>query len=120
MQEHVQALIAQPLCHCHRKLVRRLALVHQINIGGDPRCLKCVFLEQCQQPLHAHGKTASRCWLAANLLDQAVVTATRAHRTLCTELGGYPFEYSKVVIIQPTHQTRVDLVFDTGIAQHHL
>ena len=45
-----------------------------------------LILPQCQQALNAHGKTTGRCWLATELLKQAVIAPTRTDRALRTEL----------------------------------
>src|SRR3546814_8032613 len=49
----------------------------------------------------------SRRRLAAKQLDKPIVTTAAADGALRTQSVGNPFENRQIVIVQPTHQTRI-------------
>ena len=73
--------------------------------------------QQLGQPLEADGKTGRRGRFATQLFHQPVKTPAGAYRRLRAELVGGPFEHSAGVVVEPTHQTRVDGNRHARIAQ---
>ena len=53
----------------------------------------------------------------AEMLDQAIIAAARAHRALRAQGIRGPFEYGAGVVVEPAHQMRFQMVFDPGAAQ---
>ena len=52
-----------------------------------------------------------------NWRHQAVVAAAGADRALRAERIGGPFEHRARVVIQPAHQSRLDIILDAGASQ---
>jgi hypothetical protein len=84
------------------------------------RLVAVLFLQQRDQALDAHGETAGRRRLAAELLDQAVVAAAGADRALGAQLVGDPLEHGQVVVVEAAHQARVDAIRHAGFLEQRL
>src|SRR3546814_15639353 len=62
---------------------------------------------EVEQTFHAYLEPDGRRRLAAKQLDKPIVTTAAADGALRTQSGGNPFENRQIVIVQPTHQTRI-------------
>ena len=120
MEEDVDPLIAQTFSNTRRHARSSVALMHHIDVGSGNLRLAARFANQGHQPLNPHREAASRRRLPAELLDEAIITTTRTHCTLRTKTIRHPFENGQVVVVEATHETRVDLERQTSIAQHLL
>ena len=66
------------------------------------------------------SESAGRRGLAADLLNESVVTPARTYRSLRTEAFSHPFKNSAIVIVQAAHQTRIHAKRDAGGTQRAL
>ena len=92
------------------------------QLGGEPgRCTIGIgfgcSLEHQQQTLHAQSPADRRRWRTAQLLHEAVVTATATHGGLGTELVAGDFKGGVTVVIEATHQTGVHLEGNRQLTQ---
>ena len=71
-------------------------------------------MQQQYQPLQAKRKTNRRSRFATQLFDQTIITAAGADCALSAKFGSHPLKYGFVVIIQATHQTRVNRELNAG------
>src|SRR5262249_24671403 len=98
--------------------IRPLAVENNVDV----RLLRCGYLsglsKKSDHALHAHRKTDTGRWLAAQLGDQTVITTTGTHGILCTRGLVDPLEDRAGVVIEATHQARIDLVRHTYVPQH--
>jgi len=76
-------------------------------VWRGPFCLATNFFYKLEQSLHADGPANRRTGSAAKQRDKPVVTASAAHGRLRPEAIGCPLEHGVAVVVEPTHQARV-------------
>ena len=67
-----------------------------------------MLFEQLKHALHARCPAYAGRRFAADLVNQVVVTSTRADGALRAQAFGDEFKHGGVVVIKPAYQTRVD------------
>src|SRR5476649_2818803 len=108
VHHHIEAGVADTLAQHEGLQLRRLALVHEVDVALARLVRLAGFLHQLDQAFDAHRETYGRRWLAAEHLDQRIVTATGADGALRAQRVGDPFEHGAVVVIDAAHQARVE------------
>ena len=81
-----------------------------VAIGASDRAAR--FLHQFDDAFGPHGKTDAGRGLAAQHFDERIVTTAAANRALRAQTVRDPFKDRVVVVVQTTHQTRIDRVID--------
>ena len=76
------------------------------RLGNDHARL----LHHHQKPLDTSREAHSRCGFTADLLEESVISPPAAHGALRADGSGRELEHGTVVIVQPTHDTRVNFI----------
>ena len=97
--------------------VARVALMHDIDVASCCAGQKSAIADEFEQALDTDREPHGRCRLAAKQLDQAVVAAATADRSLGAEFSGDPFEHREIVVVEPADQARIDGKRDVGVMQ---
>ncbi len=109
----MRQLVAQPLDNFQRLGRSLLAIHHHERIGRALRGDVLPLHQQLHHALHSHGEADCRRGIAAEMRDQAVVTAAGAHGILRTQRVRRPLEHRATVVVEAAHETRVHDVVDT-------
>ena len=99
---------------------RRVAGRDEERVGGLLGAVRAVRARELDDPLEAEREADGRRVAAAELRDEAVVAAARAHRRLGPELVRDPLEHRARVVVEAAHEPRIQLKRDADVREQLL
>ena len=100
-----------------RRAFRCSALIDQINLGHRFSGRTAFGLHQSQKAFHAHGPSAGSLGLAAQLLEQSVISPPTADGSLGTQFVRDPLKNREIVIVEPPDKARIDSISNSCVLE---
>ena len=113
---HARHRVAKSLDHLESEAPRGVSGRDEERVGGPLGAVRAIRARELDDALDAERPADGRRVATAELRNEAVVAAARAHGGLGAELVRDPLEHRARVVVETAHESRIQLERDADVA----